>query len=162
MSQLRTNSIVPVGGLPAGASGGGIIQVVQSTNSTQATYTSTSYTSSGLSASITPRSTSNKILVMINLQAGSYSSDVANLGIKLQRNGGDLYTTQYGYVNSVNAAINMSTYIGFNYLDSPASTSSLTYSILFNGYIVSGPNGNYTVFNYGNSTSFLTLLEVSG
>lgn len=29
MSQIRTNSIVPSGGVPAGADGGGIIQVVE-------------------------------------------------------------------------------------------------------------------------------------
>ena len=29
MSQLKVNSIVPVGGLPSGATGGGIIQTVQ-------------------------------------------------------------------------------------------------------------------------------------
>jgi len=31
MSQVRTNSIVPAGGIPGGASGGGIIQCVSTT-----------------------------------------------------------------------------------------------------------------------------------
>ena len=65
MSQLRTNSIVPVGGIPAGASGGGIIQVVQTVKTDDASTTSNSYTDiTGLSVTITPRSTSNKILII--------------------------------------------------------------------------------------------------
>lgn len=158
---ISTNAITTVAGKPILNSTGSILQVVQSTHSTAATYTSTTYIATGLTGIITPSSTSSKILVMINLQAGSYSSNVANLGIQLQRNGSGVYTTQFGYVNSVNASINMNTYIGFNYLDSPAATSPLTYSIFLNGSINSGPNGNYTQYNFGNSTSFLTLLEVS-
>ena len=41
MSQLKVNSIVPVGGLPSGASGGGIIQVVQAVKTNTASTTST-------------------------------------------------------------------------------------------------------------------------
>ena len=43
MSQLKVNSIVPVGGLPAGATAGGIIQIVQ----TKKTDTASNSTASG-------------------------------------------------------------------------------------------------------------------
>ena len=33
MSQLKVNSIIPVSGVPAGATGGGIVQVVHTTKS---------------------------------------------------------------------------------------------------------------------------------
>lgn len=165
MSQLRCNSIVPVGGIPAGASGGGIVQCVQTTSSTSVISTSTTYASTGLSASITPRSTSNKILVMVNLHGNPYSSNVANLGVQLSRNASPIYTTDVGFIDSVNAAINIGTYISFNHLDSPSTTSSITYSLEFNGRIISGPNGNYVAINYTTSgyvTSYLTLMEISG
>tara|TARA_B100000963_G_C22330682_1_gene538504 strand:+ start:77 stop:610 length:534 start_codon:yes stop_codon:yes gene_type:complete len=70
MSQLKVNSIVPVTGLPSG-SNGGIIQVVNSHLKTrQSISASTSFQSTGLSASITPSSSTSKILVIVN---GVYS-----------------------------------------------------------------------------------------
>jgi hypothetical protein len=77
MSQLRTNSIVPVGGIPAGASGGGIIQVVDASTSTATSTTSTipfdstiPQSTEGtelLTVSITPRSTSNKLIIFVSV-----------------------------------------------------------------------------------------------
>ena len=69
MSQLKVNSIVPVGGLPSGATAGGVIQTVTASTTTQVSqsYSSegtitTTITDTGLSASITPSSNSSKIL----------------------------------------------------------------------------------------------------
>jgi hypothetical protein len=76
MSQLRTNSIVPVGGIPAGASGGGVVQIVEGSTITQVESSFSSETNLGLSASITPRSSSNKILIMVNM-TGCGSRDTA-------------------------------------------------------------------------------------
>ena len=70
MSELRTNKIYPRDGLPAGASGGGIIQVVQEVVTEGITYSNTSFAdipSPGLSTSITPSSASNKILVIADI-----------------------------------------------------------------------------------------------
>ena len=61
MSQLKVNSIVPVGGLPSGANGG-IIQCVQTvktdTTSQSLTGSSNFFDISGMSVSITPSSNS--------------------------------------------------------------------------------------------------------
>ena len=71
MSTLKVNSIIPVAGVPTGG-GGGIIQTVTATHSTQVTQasngsgsTQTTLTDTGLTASITPTSTSSKGLVMV-------------------------------------------------------------------------------------------------
>jgi len=73
MSQVRTNSLVPVGGIPAGASGGGIIQCVYALKTdTQSFANNSSFNDiSGLSVSITPRSSSNKVLVFFSVSAGN-------------------------------------------------------------------------------------------
>ena len=67
MSQLKVNSIVPAGGLLSG-SNGGIIQVKQTIKKDVFTFTQTvanGYTDlTGLSVTITPSSSSNKILVV--------------------------------------------------------------------------------------------------
>ena len=65
MSQLKVNSIVPAGGLPSG-SNGGIIQVVTTHLSSAATFivgNGATDNITGLSASITPSSSSSKVFV---------------------------------------------------------------------------------------------------
>ena len=65
MSELRTNRIVPRDGLPSG-SAGGIIQVKSTTKTDTFTTNSTSFTDiTGLSVTITPTRSDNKILVMM-------------------------------------------------------------------------------------------------
>ena len=80
MSELRTNRIVPRDGLPAGASGGGIIQVVH--NSTQVGqshgFSQDNFVDTGLSASITPTRSDSKILVTGYLSWYVYLSGVGS------------------------------------------------------------------------------------
>ena len=65
MSQLKVNSIVPVGGLPSGANGG-IIQIVQTVQTGTSSSSADSFTNIGPTVSITPSSSSNKVLVRFN------------------------------------------------------------------------------------------------
>ena len=78
MSTLKVNSIIPVAGVPTGG-GGGIIQIVQSlkkdtsTTSVTTNTTSSAFESvSNLTCTITPTSSSSKILVdfMLNCTVG--------------------------------------------------------------------------------------------
>ena len=70
MSQLKVNSIIPTGGIASSggdAIGGGVIQVVQDFLNTTVGITSvagdsTTFTDTGLSATITPTSTSSIVL----------------------------------------------------------------------------------------------------
>jgi hypothetical protein len=174
MSQLRTNSIVPVGGLPAGANGGGIIQCVYSLNQTQTAMSpgSTWTEIPGWSATITPRSSSNKILVLCNLNFGGAYYIVS---ARLYRNGS--YITVSGDSSSRPGTFitwgvqGMSNY-GRNqpfasFLDSPASTSALTYSI----YVRDTRDNNAVYINRGFydedsglspvGSSSLILMEIS-
>lgn len=151
MSQLRTNSIVPVGGVPAGASGGGIVQIVKTSSSTQFSTSSTSYQDT-ISASITPRSTSNKILVIATAPVLSQStSEVHTIIVRGT-------TTICGPVK--NGASTMWGSATMVYLDSPATTSSTTYKIQFKSslgatvYLGTGDTNGENVN--------LTLLEISG
>ena len=67
-SQIRVDSIVPTTGVPTGG-GGGIVQCVQDVLTSTITVTSTSFTNVGLSATITPRSNSNKILAIADISS---------------------------------------------------------------------------------------------
>jgi len=62
LTRLGTNAITT---LPAGV-GGKVLQVVFGSSSTRVSSSSSTYADVGLSASITPSSTSNKILIIVN------------------------------------------------------------------------------------------------
>ena len=62
-SELRVDRILPVDGAPTGG-GGSIIQVVQGTFGGQFSTTSTSLVDQGLTATITPKFSTSKILAI--------------------------------------------------------------------------------------------------
>lgn len=119
--------------LSATASGGGkILQVVQATKTDTASVTGSSF-SSVFTASITPSSTSSKVLVMAFLSVGGATSNYPNIRLTksstvlLQGDTAGSRTRVTAMGNpGVAGAMNALT---INYLDSPASTSALTYEI---------------------------------
>ena len=153
-SQLRVDKIVPVDGAPSGG-GGGIIQVKQSLYSTHATYTNTDFAAlSGFTVAITPKFNTSKILVMLNLSVEVRSASI--VAIELTRGGSEIFTNEGGMRGDGTA---QGGYVSMTYLDSPASTSALTY-----GVQTRTSNSTYAINNYigsGPCNSFLTVMEVS-
>jgi len=181
MSQVRTNSIVPVGGIPAGASGGGIIQVVQTIKSdifTTSTSGSGSFVSiTGLSASITPRSASNKVLIFCDIQAAGASHVNTLCSFRVLR-GGSTISASLGdsRANFFQSSVlclraandtNSSFRFPFMFLDSPATTSSTTYQLQgqaeAHGFHINRTAQDAASNNFSaTSISTITLMEVSG
>ena len=174
MSELRTNKIFPKDGLPVGASGGGIIQIVQASSQTEVLVTTTTYTDTTLSATITPTSASNKIFVMVS-QGTLYrrSSGDQGAGIRILRNSTVIYTpgtdTQgpFGdsWGNFGGGTFNRYERINVQVLDSPATTSAVTYKTQGRPYFISN-SGNVRFQRTFSTTnpviSYITLMEVSG
>ena len=135
---------------------GTIVQVVNATYNTQTSSTSTTYADTGLTASITPISTSNKVLVLFS-QAGCHKSGGNTHGrLKLLRDSTDLYEPDnyYGWTNSTSNA-GVATISGC-YLDSPSSSSSVTYKTQFNN----GDGAGTVYVQILSGTSTITLMEV--
>jgi len=159
-SELRVDRIIPVNGVPTGG-GGGIIQIVNTTFGTSLSGTVASRADTGLSLSITPTSSSNKILALVDL------SDVAKYGgsstgsyarFWLMRDSTDLirFGGQIGY--SGDTSTNSGSTVSTNYLDSPATTSAVTYKVQWQN-----PAGAGTIeMNASGTVSTMTLMEVSG
>jgi len=82
MSQLKVNSIVPVGGLPSGANGG-IIQTVHviKTDAFSSTTSNTFTDITGLSVTITPSSNSHKLLVITGIYGAADASSGSTVRI---------------------------------------------------------------------------------
>jgi hypothetical protein len=142
------------------ASAGSVLQVVQTTSSTIYSSSSTSFvTPTGLSATITPKFSTSKILVLAKIACSGSRSGVITLCSQLIRNS----TALDGSLPSTSATPDYS-FINerfINYLDSPATTSSTTYSIQFRGdgatwYVNATGNGN------NGSLTTITLMEIAG
>lgn len=145
---------VPRAAMPAGA----ILQVVSATTTTYVTANSTTYVDSTLTASITPTTSTSKILVMINQGIGtSGSGNVGN--IKLVRNSTDVQTWGFGIFYT--GASDLYGYSSNTYLDSPASTSSVTYKTQFNRTGGSGTTRVQYSDGNGSQVSTITLMEVA-
>ena len=176
MSQIKVNSIIPVAGVPTGG-GGGIVQIKQTVKTDTASSTADSFTNIGPTVSITPTSSSSKILVRFTFVGFPSGSSWAHY-FRLARGGSGISGSvgdsagnrlQAGTVIDSYAEGSLS-YIqtSFEFLDSPATTSATTYSIQHRraasdaGTFYLGRN-DYD--NDGSSTgrfpSIITALEVS-
>jgi len=157
-SELRVDRIIPVNGVPTGG-GGGVIQTVYASTSTSVTNTTSTYQDTGLTATITPTSSTSKIVVLVQQSIGTNgtaSSPYAN--VKLQRDGSDRLVA-YSIAYTISNGGNESNYVycGFNYLDSPATTSAVTYKTVFNR-----AGGTTARVQSDGSASTMILMEVSG
>lgn len=147
---------------PAG--GGKVLQVVSSVYSTATTISSTTFADTGLSLSITPSSTSSKVLVIISQQAHLYRAGNTNGGaIKIVRGSTDIFggTPNYEYQISLNATVSQLGWRGRHalvYLDSPNTTSSTTYKT--QARIEAIVASDAWTFQEGSANSSITLLEI--
>ena len=183
MSELRTNRIVPRDGLVSGASGG-IIQVVQSvkTDAENFSGSSTAALITGLSASITPTRSDSKVFVQVILNAsvgGAYagmyavlrrgSTDICIGDAASNRNRASMSLQSPNHFTAANSNDYGPGQSSLLFLDSPATTSSVTYGL----YLIEADNqgtvlyvnksGTDTDSNYFNRVaSTITLMEVSG
>jgi len=147
---------VTCSGTATGMGGGKVLQVIHAFTTTIFSTSSTTMADIGLSAAITPSSTSNKILVFGNI--GAIETSGANYG------GGRLLRDSTSIIADIDRGIGYTadstrqfTNSPFFILDSPSSTSSLTYKLQFRV-----PAGGGTITTQTNdSRSAITLMEVA-
>ena len=142
-----------------------VLQVVNATKTGQLETSFSSATDLGLSASITPTSSSNKIFVLVNAAGCCVRNNTSSntwWHINLLR--GSTSLIYFGDYIGINTSASMGptpTFPSCCYLDSPATTSSITYKI--QGVRASGTN-NF-IFNYQDDTyplySTMTLMEIA-
>jgi hypothetical protein len=156
----------------ATATSGSVLQVV-STPITAITATTSSATFvdvTGLTVSITPKSTSSKIMVTVNMSVGANGS-VDDTFYDLVRNSTSIFqstgatsnaTMAYrfaydGASNQTYQIVNLST----SFLDSPATTSATTYKMQWRtrvGTIYLNRRGD----TVSGATSNITVMEIAG
>lgn len=145
---------------------GAVLQVVQTTTATGVTNSSTStWANTTLSASITPSSSSSKIMVMIMQEVQVWNSSNYATGMwQLLRGATVIYTpssTDNGNIFAYDyggSGINVFRPTPIMWLDSPNTTSSTTYYT----QIKKGTNGGVLIGTNSNSPATITLMEIAG
>ena len=139
------------------AGAGGVLQVVTTSSTTSFSTSSTTYIDT-ISLSITPSSTSSRILIIPSLclaNAGASGPD-GSMFVRLFRGSTALFeSTQRTYWYS-GAGVYLITPGSMVYADSPAASSSTTYKV----QIRAGATTAY--LNADGGASSLTLLEIAG
>ena len=150
----------------APAGGGKVLQVVSTKYSTQTTIASSTLTDTGLSLSITPSATTSKVLVLVSQQA-TLERLSANEGMvfELRRgtttvfSGGDPAVSGNYTIQATGATIvQRASLISLSYLDSPSTTSSVTYKT--RAAVSNTANSGQVRLQDGSVDSTITLLEI--
>ena len=141
---------------------GHVTQVVNATFDTKTDLTSNgSYSNTHITANITPSSTSNKVLVLVNTVV-SVDATVTNFRfLKVGRNGtavSNRKTIRSSYVNTGGADVQDLT---IHHLDSPSSTSSVTYSLMGDAQGQGMAVGGRMSSTSANQISSITLMEIA-
>ena len=152
---IANASLGAVTALPGAIATGKVLQVVTATDSTSRNTTSSSYTlaSSSLTANITPSATSSKIYVMIT--GGMYINTNNRRGyITIFRDSTNL-SGDDGFAQVFAAAAAPLVPFAVSVLDSPSSTSQITYQIR-----IKSQSGSTFYINEYQSKSSITLYEI--
>jgi hypothetical protein len=138
---------------------GSVLQVVSASYNTGASTTSSTFTATGLTASITPKFSTSKVLILVSQTGIITGAAGAGVGINLYRNSTIIcsFSVLIGYMAGVTITA-LGTATSGNWLDSPATTSSVTYSTKYN----SNNNSTNVSVQNNNDTSTITLMEIAG
>ena len=174
-SDLLNLGMASVSTAIGGLGGAGILQVVSTTKTDVFATTSTSFVNvTGLSATITPRSTSSKILILAQIASGQDAAGIpafrlsgGNAANYVGDTAGSRTRSVYGFFGDTTNIGQVSVWPGsITYLDSPNTTSSTTYTVQ-----IRTDGGNAFVNRAGSDTdnsarsrgaSTITLMEVAG
>lgn len=147
------------GALPSTVIGAGaVLQVVNVTYSTSTSTSSGSYQETGLTASITPSSTTSKIAIIGTINGAGTGAINTGVTVSLYKGTSStiLVAGQY-FVAFDTASTNNQGNVPFVYLDSPNTTSSVTY-----GFAFYKSTGTGSVSVQGNSSvSSVMLMEIA-
>ena len=174
MSTLKVNTIqpesgstinIPSGNKLTGAAGsivapGSVIQVVSTTIDGQTTTSSTStYASTPTAATITPTSATSKILVSVS-SGLFWLNGSGGASATIYRNGSNIHPNNMYFVRTypvTSPGSKIQTTGPMSYLDSPASTSALTYTV----YIQATWGGTVQWGSTNNDCATMTLMEIA-
>lgn len=146
----------------AAAGGGKVLQVVNATTSTATTISTTTYTDTTITATITPTANTSKILILVSSEIyATRAGEKVRMGSRLLRDATTITTwaRSFGVIPSTLGSpqdLQIETIYNLHYLDSPATTSAITYKIQGNH----DEAGITTTWQKDSTLASITLLEI--
>jgi len=137
-----------------------VLQVVTGTATTEVANSTTTLANTGLSATITPQASTNKILVIVNQNScfKSAGNSANAIGLVLYRDATAISNFAYYGLYTDSALQNRGSF-ATTVLDSPASTSAITYKTMFRND--GGNNASVGVCVGNVAVATITLMEIS-
>tara|TARA_R100000458_G_C8268915_1_gene243719 strand:- start:1096 stop:2019 length:924 start_codon:yes stop_codon:yes gene_type:complete len=157
---LKMNSGATAPEWGAAAAGGKVLQITHRATNTYTSSSSQSYVATDNYGSITPSDSSHKVWVMMNGQCGNNGSSDPWQYVRVYRKIGSGSFTEIDDARRAcpGAGASLVKDVLFNFLDSPNTTSEVTYKVYFYGGAAgSGYNGRGS--NEA-SRAYCTLLEI--
>ena len=141
---------------------GKIGQIVQGDHGSEKANTSTTFATTGVTASITPSASSSTILVMVHIN-GCAKFDGSNAGLVVKVFRGTsasdtevCHITDRGSYTASNGNYNWTNSASISTIDSPSTTSATTYTAFFKNSVASGQ----VRIQDNNVRSTITLMEI--
>ena len=152
VSQVQTGA-VESGDLPAGS----VIQVVSDTQVSDVISSSTTYVAQGLQVSLTPASTTNKIVLILNNAFDTAGNKIEWTFFRSIDGSSD--TNIFANDDQLNIAQGSTRGVtGTCAIDSPNTTSEVTYKLFFR----SGIGGTVEFPSFSDMHQFLVAMEIAG
>ena len=142
--------------LTSGATSTGFVkigQVLQGSHSTAVTLNTSSFVDTGLTLAITPSATSSKILISV-VQSIYLDGGGSGITLRVVRDSTTVFTQPVNYARYEPSSSNTRIFYPIEYLDSPSSTSAITYKT--QGICQFGTGK----VQHDSITSTITLMEV--
>jgi len=154
MALTKLNSASVIERLPVGS----VLQTVSNTHSS-AVQTGSSSADTGLTCSITPSSTSSKVLIIVNqpLSISADTNTARDINFKLAKSDGTVLTNGMAEISNQTGG-KVPAYNAIVFLDSPNTSSSVTYKTTFG--VNAGSSDVYA--NQHGAKSTMTLQEIKG
>jgi hypothetical protein len=141
------------------ATAGKVLQVVSVNYSTETTTTSTSFVDTGITATITPKFSTSKILVIVSVNGIVKTSGNTStaIGLSLVRASTTIISNWSVNLGLTQSSSYLQTASSINYSDSPATTSATAYKVQF----ASTVSGQSIYVQQGSAMSTITLMEIA-
>jgi len=154
VNKIQDGTVV-AGDLASSVALGKVLQVVNVVYTSGGNTSSSTYSDTGLTASITPSSTSSKILTIISASLGN-STAAKNNNVRIVRGSTELQSFSRVMFNSAGHSNAQQSFIN---LDSPNTTSATTYKLQ---YMTDGGGFRFNDSSGDAPSSTITLMEIAG
>ena len=139
---------------------GHVIQVVQNnmTGNHRVVISNTSFTTTSVTGTITPKFSTSKILVMVTTTGNNNQTNGTGIHATLYRGSTDLSATSTGFTTVEGRTVErVMAPLVINFLDDPATTSAVTYTL----YAKSTTGSGIEVPAHTSATSTVVMMEIA-